>query len=387
MIKKKTTQDFINELNIINPNITVLGEYLGCKTKTLCKCNICGHEWEASPTNLLSGRGCPECKHTKMKQASSSRKLTTEEFIYKAKETHGNTYDYSKVQYVNAQTKVCIICPKHGEFWQIPRCHVQGNGCPRCNGGVKDTKETFIEKALRVHGNTYNYDNVNYIKSSNPVEIICSIHGSFSQTPNDHLNGCGCPECGKLNNIQKQTKSQEKFIQQAKEVHGNKYTYNKVNYINNKTKVTITCSEHGDFEQLPYNHLQGQGCPKCGRELVAKNHSSKGELQVKSILEKYRINFKYQYTLKHKINNRFVTVDFIGKYNNETFVIEYNGQQHYKSVEIFGGENALELQQIRDNGLRDLCSKYNIHLIEIPYTVKINQIEQIIIDQLKISYT
>ena len=172
MIKKKTTQDFINELNIINPNITVLGEYLGCKTKTLCKCNICGYEWEASPTNLLSGRGCPECKHIKIKQASSSRKLTTEEFIYKAKETHGNTYDYSKVQYVNAQTKVCIICPKHGEFWQIPRCHVQGNGCPRCNGGVKDTKETFIEKALRVHGNTYNYDNVNYIKSSNPVEII-----------------------------------------------------------------------------------------------------------------------------------------------------------------------------------------------------------------------
>lgn len=314
-----------------------------------------------------------------------TKKKTTQDFIKEAKETHCDRYDYSKVQYIDAKTKVCIICPKHGEFWQIPRFHIQGNGCPRCNGGVKDTKEIFIEKAHRVHGNTYNYSNINYVKSSNPVEIICSIHGSFSQTPNDHLNGCGCPKCGKLNSAQKQTKPQEAFIQQAKEVHDSKYTYNKTNYINEKTKVIITCPIHGDFEQWPCNHLQGQGCPKCGRELVAKNHSSKGELQVKTILEKYKINFKYQYTLKHKINNRFVTVDFICKYNDETFVIEYNGQQHYKPVEIFGGQNMFELQQIRDNGLRDLCSKYNVHLIEIPYTVKINQIEQIIIDQLKIS--
>ena len=85
-------------------------------------------------------------------------KLTTKEFIAKAKEIHGDKYDYSKVYYVNLGTKVCIICPEHGEFWQTPYHHIKRKqGCPKCGGRVKKNREEFIEAARKIHGDRYDY--------------------------------------------------------------------------------------------------------------------------------------------------------------------------------------------------------------------------------------
>ena len=120
------------------------------------------------------------------------RKLTTQEFIEKAKKVHGNKYNYSKVEYIKSELKVCIICPEHEEFWQIANAHLQGQGCPECNGRNKPiTKEYFVQQAVKIHGNRYDYSKVNYVKASEKVEIICPIHGSFYQRPNDHLSGYG----------------------------------------------------------------------------------------------------------------------------------------------------------------------------------------------------
>ena len=141
-------------------------------------------------------------------------KLNTESFITKAKEVHGDKYDYSKVEYVNNSTKVCIICPIHGEFWQIPNNHLSGNGCNKCSGNDKLNTESFITKAKEVHGDKYDYSKVEYINARTKVCIICPVHGEIMIIPNKHLKGYGCNKCkisGKL--------TKEEFIIKAKEIH------------------------------------------------------------------------------------------------------------------------------------------------------------------------
>ena len=150
-------------------------------------------------------------------------------FINKAKKVHGDKYDYSKVDYVNSQTKVCIICPEHGEFWQTPAEHVRGKSCPLCANIKRGSKkrltiEEFINKAKKVHGNKYDYSKVEYKNASTKVCIICPEHGEFMQIPMAHINGEGCPKCaGKMLKT-------EDIIKKFKQVHGWKYDYSKVEY-------------------------------------------------------------------------------------------------------------------------------------------------------------
>ena len=117
--------------------------------------------------------------------------LKNDDFIKKAREVHGDKYDYSKVEYVNNHINVCIICPKHGEFWQVPNSHLNGNGCPACVGLKRLTKVYFINRANRVHNYKYDYSNCNFISTHFKVDIICPIHGTFSQLPKNHLKGQG----------------------------------------------------------------------------------------------------------------------------------------------------------------------------------------------------
>ena len=125
------------------------------------------------------------------------KKLTCEEFILKSIAVHGDKYDYSKVEYINNRTKVCIICPIHGEFWQTPINHINNkNGCPKCGNNMISVEE-FIKRARKIHGDKYDYSKVNYINSNTPVCIICPKHGEFWQSPATHLDYSGCPKCKK----------------------------------------------------------------------------------------------------------------------------------------------------------------------------------------------
>ena len=124
----------------------------------------------------------------------------TETFILKAKLVHNGKYDYSKVEYVNSKTKVCIICPEHGEFWQTPKSHLRGQGCRLCyNQRTKErlhkTTEQFISESKLIHGDKYNYSKVEYKGCLEKVCIICPEHGEFWQTPLNHLQGHGCTKC------------------------------------------------------------------------------------------------------------------------------------------------------------------------------------------------
>lgn len=132
------------------------------------------------------------------------RELNKLKFLEKAKQIHEGKYDYSKVQYINANTKVCIICPEHKEFYQTPHHHLEGHGCKKCaNVKTGSSKvmplETFIQKANLIHSNRYNYNKCTYINARTKVIITCPIHGDFEQTPDHHLRGVGCPSCASSN--------------------------------------------------------------------------------------------------------------------------------------------------------------------------------------------
>lgn len=186
-----------------------------------------------------------------------SKKLSTEEFIEKAKSIHGDKYDYSEVVYFDNRTKVKIICPIHNVFEQKPIDHLSHCECPKCSNRYIISTHEFIEKAKNIHNDNYDYSLVNYIATKVKVEIICRIHKSFWQAPANHLLGQGCPKCvGKY-------MDNELFKEKANRIHNNKYDYSLVEYKNNKSKVKIICLIHNIFEQIPNSHLSGQGCPHC----------------------------------------------------------------------------------------------------------------------------
>lgn len=282
--------------------------------------------------------------------------LTTSQFIERSNKIHNNKYDYTKSIYSTIFDKVIITCPIHGEFSQKPVYHINGSECPLC--GIdkiseirKTNKEEFIEKARVTHGDKFNYDKVVYVDANKKVIITCSIHGDFEQTPGSHIFGSGCSKCRSDNN----KLSQEEFIEKAKAIHGNRYDYSKVKYINTYTKVIIVCSEHGEFYQIPNSHLCGNGCPRC--------NDSKGELAIKEILDKYNIEYQREYKIPG--NSYKFRYDFYLPEHN--VLIEFHGGQHYFPVKFFGGKEKLKIIQKRDMFKKELAKLANIPLIEFNY--------------------
>lgn len=196
----------------------------------------------------------------------------TQIFIEKARAKHGNRYSYERVVYVRSSDKVLITCTKHGDFEQRPNHHLSGNGCAKCHfeelaaKKSEESKNSFIEKSRAVHGDRYGYEHTVYVRSNENIIITCKIHGDFEQLPSHHLMGSGCAKCGFKEMAAKNTqKAKDDFIEKARAIHGDHYSYDRVVYIASKRKVKITCKAHGVFEQSPNHHLSGKGCPSCPR--------------------------------------------------------------------------------------------------------------------------
>lgn len=209
---------------------------------------------------------------------SKKRIFTIEDFVKKAKQVHGNKYDYSDTEYVNAKTKVSVICKKHGPFLQLPGDHVyQKNGCPTCAISQRQksrryTFDDFVNKAREIHGNHYKYHRDTFISFSQKTKITCPKHGDFFQLPNNHVNSKRqCRKCSIENKRFGSKYNKFQFIERAKNVHGNKYDYSNVIYKNTKTKVSIVCPKHGTFSITPNAHIDsGKGCIKCGYEQTSQ---------------------------------------------------------------------------------------------------------------------
>jgi very-short-patch-repair endonuclease len=295
------------------------------------------------------------------------KKLTTEEFIKKAKKIHGDKYDYSLVDYKKSHSNIKIICPTHGIFNQLPNNHLGGKGCIKCTNKEKLNTKIFIDRSNNIHNNKYDYSLSEYKNNKNKIKIICPTHGIFEQKAYHHLDGIGCPKCVGKN------KTTEEFIENAKKIHGDKYDYSLVIYYSAYIKIKIICPIHGIFEQIPHNHINYNGCPYC--------KESYGEKKIRLFL----INNKIKFIKNKKFNDckykSQLPFDFyLDEYN---ICIEYDGIQHFKIIKYFGNENDFIKLKIRDSIKTEYCKKNNIILLRIKYT-DYNNIELILTKYLKL---
>jgi hypothetical protein len=432
MPRRKTREEFIEDARQVHGDKYNYSKvvYKNNRTKVMITCSH-HREFSQSPDDHLMGCGCPKCG---LKSRSESHSLTQEEFLEKAHEVHGKRYSYDKTQYVNGKTKVVIICPEHGDFEQTPGSHIyQKSGCLICGGKNHKSQEEFLKESNEVHGDRYDYSKTKYVNSAIKVIITCPEHGDFEQVANSHLQGAGCDQCGgtalvsqeeflkrsnethgnrydysktKYTNsatkviitcpehgdfeqvadshmrgvrcwlcgvgsrVEKQTYTQEDFLKKAREVHGNKYNYDKTQYVNSATKVVITCPKHGDFAQTANSHMQGVGCPKC--------KESKGEKAIREHLESNLKPDEWEQEFRTKIDR----VDFV--LTKLKTLIEYQGEGHYWAVAFNGMSNAEEKFEDtirRDDRKLKRCQNNNIPLLLIPYW-DLERVEEILDDVL-----
>lgn len=291
----------------------------------------------------------------------------------------------------------------------------------------KLTIQQFIEEAVLIHGNKYDYSKVIYLGLYVKVIIICPIHGEFLQRPCDHLRSNSCRKChfDKLSTDRRSNK--EDFVEKAFKIHGNKNDYSKFIYKNSWTKGCIVCltDNHGDYWQTPNNHLRGKGCPKCHLETIGKWNTSnkyewvekafkvhgskfdyslaiyikdnikikikcnvcgyifdqtpnahlqgqgcprckasKGELALEAIFKKHNIKYKPQYNIPEIVAN--YEIDFY--LPDYRLLIEFHGIQHYEYIPFFhDGKYTFEDQKNRDIMVRDAAIRWKYKYLEFNY--------------------
>jgi hypothetical protein len=293
----------------------------------------------------------------------------TSNFIEKSKNIHGDLFDYKNVEYINNKTNVELICKEHGSFFIRPDSHLSKKyGCPDCGirRRVENSKnKNWLQDCMEVHGDRYDYSNVSYVNNKEKVEIICKEHGTFLMKMNAHLGQKqNCPKCYRVFNT-------EDFISKSNKVHNCLYDYSKSVYIDAREKVVVICKEHQEFDISPYCHLQGQGCNKC--------RLSKGENRIYNLLKEKGINYKVQYMFNDCVNIKKLPFDFYLPEQN--ICIEYDGLQHFKPIDYFGGVKSFNELKQRDSIKDKYCLENNIKLIRIPFD-KYDFIDDILISEI-----
>lgn len=391
-------------------------------------------DFKITPNNHLRGKGCPACGAIRTRD---SKFLTTEIFIERSDRIHNRKYDYSQTLYTGCKKQVTIKCPVHGFFNQKPTVHLNGGGCPKC-GSESSAKarsldeETFVTSAKQIHGDRFSYDNLNFVNASKKVSIKCKIHGTFLQSPTYHLKGeANCPVCRAISHSQKHRIPEDQVIQECRKKHKNRYDYSLTRYTGGKNQITVICPEHGEFSISASNHMRGHGCKMCSIERLrleklstledyikkarvvhgdrydysgavylgvhekirikcknkghgyfhqeANSHlqgsgcpicaESKGERVIRNLLLKNKINYQTEY--KIPLQTRRFRYDFFLPDHN--LLIEYHGEQHYRSVDFFGGECGFAKTKERDLLKKALAKRLKYKMLTIPYWELVNK--------------
>lgn len=414
-----------------------LVDYKKSKEKVEIICPVHG-VFTQRPNAHLNGAGCVECG---IIEAKLKTRLGKPAFVDKAKKVHGDKYQYSLVDYAGSKKKVKIICPDHGIFEQTPNAHLRGIHCPKCGFAIRNaknrlSKEEFVSRCIDVHGHKYDYSLVEYSGNRTKVKIGCPKHGIFTQKPNSHLTGCGCPRCSVENTVAWNKLSTEAFIIKSKETHGDRYDYLSVVYTDSSAKVTILCKKHGIFYQTATIHMSGSGCPKCAVDCKADKfrstvedfickakiiHNNKynyskvfyvnaltkveiecpkhgaffqqpgahlygtgcpscleshGERRIAYFLGLHGIVYEREKKFDGCRNVRPLFFDFyIPKLN---VCIEYDGAQHLYPCNYFGGVPALEKVRKSDAIKNGFCQDNGIRLVRIPSERNVLKIDSIL---------
>jgi predicted nucleic-acid-binding Zn-ribbon protein len=316
-----STKEFIEKATKIHGNKYdyTMVEYINTQTKVKIRCKISPSHgiFELTPNKHLSRKdGCRKCGR---QTSADKQRMTTAEFIVKSKLIHVDDngdpiYDYSETIYGNnGKDCVSIKCKTHDIFHQSPNSHLAGKGCIKCrntNAGSSQrlTTQEFIVKAIKVHGNTYDYTRSVYKNNRIDVVITCAKHGDFNQRPSNHLNGSICLECSNETSSEKQRMTTAEFIVKSKLIHVDDngvpiYDYSETIYGNNgKDCVSIKCKTHDIFHQSPNSHLAGHGCIKCRNESSSERQRMSFDEFITKSRQKH--SNKYDYTMSEYINTQ-----------------------------------------------------------------------------------
>lgn len=190
--KKLSQEEFEKKVNERHNGYYDLSEseYKGSDFKVKVICPEHGEFW-TYPSTIYSGFGCRACGYNKV---AEDRTSNLETFIEMSRKRHGCTYDYSKVNYENAETKVTVTCSTHGDFKVKPSFHISGTGWPRCTKVYMD-QETFIDKCNKIHNYSYDYSQTVYKSMKEKVIVICKDHGPWEVSAGAHSRKTGCPTC------------------------------------------------------------------------------------------------------------------------------------------------------------------------------------------------
>ena len=366
MAAKLTTKEFIRRARLKHGNRYNYDKvvYTTAKEKVIITCTQHG-EFEQSPTQHLRGNHCLKCSRI---SANNSINKGFTNFLKRSRCTHGMRYTYIESSYTKLHARVEVVCPDHGSFFQVASNHASGSGCPACkarNAGLRrlSTQDEFVAKAVGVHGLSYDYSKVEYRNSSSKILIICPQHGEFKQVASYHLSGNGCSKCGDVIKRFSTTGDTEEFVIAAAKLHLNTYDYSKVNYVKSKIKVTIICKEHGEFEQIPNDHLMGKGCPAC------KITSSKAEDSIAEFLEfTHGVIRRDRKVLKGKEIDILVDcgigIEYNGRYWHSERV-HSNPKWHMQEKQALAAERGVRLIHICDTEDLVIVKKTLAHILGI----------------------
>lgn len=258
-----------------------------------------------------------------------------------------------KTIYSGKFQQLVITCKTHGDFTQEAWSHLKGRGCIECSGKRQLTNKEFIDKVSIIHNHKYDYSKTLYKSRRSIINIICNTHGDFQMTADHHLTGRGCPKCAG------RYKTRDEFIIQAIAIHGNKYDYSKMVYETSIRKVNILCHKHGEFHMGKSQHIiSKQGCPVCS--------DSKGAREIGIFLKEHKIEYIPEKRFDDCKYKKQLPFDFFIPSINTC--IEYDGIQHYKIIDFFGGRKTFDAIKKSDLIKTNYCNENRICLERIKYT-------------------
>lgn len=306
--------------------------YVNSTTLVIIICRIHG-KFSITPRYHTYGQGCRTCGIIKRTILQTK---DTKNFISRAEKIHDGKYDYSLVTYINQLTKIDIICPFHGKFDQTPVAHLQGKGCHLCgneSGALIRTKSTeaFIDESVKIHKDTYEYDEVSYLDCRIPVKIRCKTHGIFEQTPNSHLSGHGCRTCRESHG--------EKFLRHFLQERDIPFEVEKtfdgctdkriLRFDVHVPSLNLCIEFDGKQHFQPVEHFGGTE----QFEVLRRCDNIKQDFCIKSKINLLRVTGKLDQTMTEKLLIAIKLVNSL-KEQNKTFVVRITDSNKYEIIYV-----------------------------------------------------
>ena len=366
-MRKLTNEEFLEKVKSIHGNdYILLSCYDGAKSKINVIHKVCGSEFETTPNNLYNG-GCKKCglKNMKKKQRKTNEKFISEVLKY------GNREYETLEGYINNTTKIKMLHKECGyEYYVTPRDFLSGRRCPGCKTARVAKKNTLTHNEFleSIFHRLDEYELLSEYKNARTKILVRHINCGkvYKVTPSHFKNGRSCPSCKSEVISLKLRKKQSLFEKEMNEIHGDIKILGE--YVNQKTKIDCrhTLCNY-EFKATPDSLLSGSGCPQC--------KESRGEREIRNFLESKGVKYEREKTFDDCRYIQKLRFDFAVYLNGDlSFLIEYQGVQHYEPKEFFGGVEEFKLRVKRDNIKRDFAKNNRIKLVEIKYNQSVVEV-------------